>query len=201
MIGMTAKLESLDWKEWLFIGGRRDLCPSSKKLLKAVRAGESKEANRRTLDHVSRCESCSRDFRFILGVLKEENNLRIELETLVSEQRESSLREEKSAPSYFLSSCFRFAAYSFSVLLLMFSLSLNSSVFADRASANRAAVSFNLQEDFEINAIINQYLMVAESRDDMIRYECRVLGDSVVIKIVNGSPDNPNYFIITLLQH
>ncbi|MCJ7681173.1 MAG: hypothetical protein MUP70_10645 [Candidatus Aminicenantes bacterium] len=201
MIGMTVKLESLDWKEWLFIGGRRDSCPSSKKLLKAVRAGESKKVNRRTLEHVSRCESCSRDFRFIFGVLNEEEKLKIELETLVSERKESSLRVEKSAPGHLLSSCFRFAAYSFSVLLLMFSLSLNSSVFADRAFSKRAAVSFNLQEDFEINAVINQYLMIAESQDDMIRYECRILGDSIVIKIVNGSPDNLNYFIITLMQH
>jgi len=144
MIGMTVKLESLDWKEWLFFGGGRNRCPSSKKLLKAVREGESKKVNRWTLDHVSRCESCSRDFRFIFGVLNEEEKLKIELETLVSERKKSSLRVEKSAPSSFLSSCFRFAAYSFSVLLLMFSDPLFHFSVEGLGSCHKKPLSFSL---------------------------------------------------------
>ena len=52
MIGMTAKIESLEWKEWLGAGGGGERCPSTKAFLKAVRTGGRGRQGKRILDHV-----------------------------------------------------------------------------------------------------------------------------------------------------
>jgi len=200
MIGMTAILESFEWKEWLLPRGRKERCPSPKNLLQAARKGNSFAVNRRTLDHVARCESCSRDFRFVLDILREEQQFKTELDAVTAERLNLSSPREIIRPRPYLSPLFRFACYSLSVLLLMCTLSMNSSVFAGRAPSNISAIADGLQGNSGIDSIIQQYLAMVESRDDVVRYECFVLGDSIVIRIFTGIPDNPESLIVSLLQ-
>ena len=155
MMGMIARIESLDWGGLLgsFLGfhPKEERCPSPRKLLKAARSHLSERKQQQILDHVSHCGSCAGEYEFIKIVVAEGEGLKAEIGRVLDSCAAPPL--PRSQPGLFpsLNQGFRWATYSLSILLFFVAVSFRSPVFAHRVDQgtlnNQMRIYFQAQED------------------------------------------------------